>query len=416
MDPKTAVVVGADAISPLGLDLDEQWARALAGESGVGPLTRFPLSEGFPVCIAGEVPSIDHLPARYLTPREQAKWTSPLFKYALLSVDRALAASGIDIHSGIAERTAVTFGSAIGGIDAVLRADRQLAAEGKLPHPFANPNACINMVTGKISIHTGATGPITTPVAACATGAASMAIAAMLMAQDKADVAVCGAVDFPLVPPIVAGFATMKGAYEPKEGEPEGPPSAASRPFSLNRRGFVISEGAACLVLTTWEFANTHGLKPIAALAGWSMTSDAYHAVAPNQDTVQRCIAEAVADAGIPLSAVDAINAHAAATRLGDQVEFNALRVLFDGPLPPITANKSLMGHPMGAASAIETVFALKGMTDSLLPPTINYLCDPAIPLDARTGERRHVNQEFVLKNAFGFGGFNVCMVLQRLA
>ncbi|MFH1981167.1 MAG: beta-ketoacyl-[acyl-carrier-protein] synthase family protein [Pseudomonadota bacterium] len=416
MNPKSAVIIGMDAISPLGIDLDRQWESALDGVSGVGPLTRFPLPEGFPVRIAGEVDGIDHLPLPFLKPREQAKWTSPLFKYALLSVDRALAASGITITPDIAGRTAVTYGSAIGGLDAVLAADRQLMGAGKLPHPFANPNACINMVTGKVSIHTGATGPITTPVSACATGAASMIIAAMLMAQGRADVAICGAVDFPLTAPIVAGFATMNGAYEPRDGEPDGPPSAASRPFSLNRRGFVVSEGAACLILATRQFAAAHGLRPLAAVAGWSMTSDAYHVVAPRRETVQRCMAEAVADAGIAPEAVDAVNAHAAATRIGDQVEFDAMDALFGGKIPPVTANKSLMGHAMGASSAIETVFALKGMAGGQLPPTINYSPDPGIPLGTATGERRSVAQEYVLKNAFGFGGCNACIVLRNLA
>lgn len=415
MNPKTAVIVGTGAISPLGIDLDRQWQRALAGESGVGPLTRFALPEGFPVRVAGEVAPIDHLPKAFLAPREQAKWTSPLFKYALLSVDRALAASGIAITADIAARTAVTYGSAIGGTDAVLAADRQLTATGKLPHPFANPNACINMVAGKVSIHTGATGPITTPVSACATGAASMIVAAMLMAQDRADAAICGAVDFPLVAPIVAGFATMNGAYEPRDGEPDGPPSAASRPFSRHRRGFVVSEGAACLILVTRAFADAHGLRPLAAVAGWSMTSDAYHVVAPQPETVQRCMAEAVADAGISPEAVDAISAHAAATRIGDQVEFDAMHALFGGNIPPVTANKSLTGHAMGASSAIETVFALKGMADGLLPPTINYIPDPGIPLGEETGGRRSVAQEYVLKNAFGFGGCNACIVLRNL-
>ena len=235
MPNQRPVIVGMDAVSPLGLDLETQWARALEGRSGVGHLTRFSLPPGFPVAIAGQVAAIDHLDYPFLKPREQARWISPVFKYALLTTTRALAASRIDITPALAPRVAVTFSSAIGGLEAVLAADRRLMAQGKLPIPAVTPNACINMVGGRVSMHTGATGPISATITACATGATSMAIGAMFLAQGLADVAICGAVDFPLVEPIVAGFATMGGAYVPAEGAPPEPPETASRPFSLGR-------------------------------------------------------------------------------------------------------------------------------------------------------------------------------------
>jgi len=410
------VIIGFDAISPLGLDLDQQWQAALEGKSGIGPLTRFRIAADFPVRIAGQVADIDHLPYPYLKPREQAKWTSPIFKYALLSVQRALEQSGLEITPAIAPRVAVTYSSAIGGLDAVLTADRRLLADGKLPHPFANPNACINMVGGKVSIFTGATGPISATITACATGLSSLLVGAMLIAQDQADVAICGAVDFALVEPIVAGFATMNGTYAPKEGEPHSPPEAASRPFSANRRGFVLSEGAGCLLLASRAFAHTHGLKVLAELAGWSMTSDAYHFVAPNLETVQRCIAESIADAGLASADIDAINAHAASTRIGDKVERDALYGVFGSKIPPVTANKSLIGHAMGASSAIETIFALKGMAHDILPPTRNYQPDPELNLECVSAQGIACPQEFVLKNAFGFGGCNACAVFKRTA
>ena len=168
------VILGFDAVSPLGIEFESQWQRALAGQSGVGPLTRFRISDDFPVRIAGQAPSIDHLPYDFLTPRQQARWPSPIFKYALLTASRALDHSGLSITPELAPRTAITFSSAIGGMDAVLAADRKLMGQGKLPPPFVNPNACINMVGGKVSMHTGATGPITTTITACATGLTSM--------------------------------------------------------------------------------------------------------------------------------------------------------------------------------------------------------------------------------------------------
>jgi 3-oxoacyl-[acyl-carrier-protein] synthase II len=408
------VIIGFDAISPLGLDLDRQWQAALEGQSGIGPLTRFAIPDDFPVRIAGEVAAIDDLPYPFLKPREQVKWTSPIFKYALLNVQRALEHSGLEITPELAPRVAVTYSSAIGGLDAILAADRRLAADGKLPHPFANPNACINMVGGKVSIFTGATGPISATITACATGLTSLIMGAMLVAQGKADVAICGAVDFALVAPIVAGFATMNGTYLPKEGDPHGPPEEASRPFSTHRRGFVISEGAGCLLLASRAFADDHGLAARAELAGWSMTSDAHHFVAPHLDTVQRCIGESIAAAGIVPADIDAVNAHAASTRIGDKVERDALYGIFGKRMPPMTANKSLIGHAMGAASAIETIFAIRGMQSGTLPPTRNYQPDPELNLACISDQAVDCRQAFVLKNAFGFGGCNACAILKR--
>lgn len=412
-----AVVLGYDAVSPLGIDLASQWQRAVAGKSGVGPLTRFPVDSEFPVAVAGQVPPLDDAAASmpFLKPRALALWPSPLFKYAMLCVHRALEMSGIAITPEIAPRVAVTFSSAVGGQDAVLQADRRMVAEGKLPPPYANPNSCINMVGGKISILTGATGPITATITACATGLTSLLVGAMLLAQKRADVVICGAVDFALVAPIVAGFATMNGAYRRKVGKPEETPERASRPFSVDRRGFVISEGAGAVILASRDFARAHGLSHRIELAGWSMTSDAHHFVAPHLETVSRCMAEAIADAGIGADRIDSVNAHAASTRVGDQVECDALRAVFGPTPPPVTANKSLIGHAMGASSAIESIFCFLGMLDGVLPPTINYQPDPALPIDCVPEGSRRLAQRYVLKNSFGFGGCNACAVFRRV-
>jgi 3-oxoacyl-[acyl-carrier-protein] synthase II len=415
MNEKRAVIIGYDAVSPLGIDLEEQWRQAVQGQSGVGRLTRFAASDRFPVKIAGQVEAIDHLPYDFLKPREQARWISPIFKYALLTVKRALAHSGLQITPALAPRVAVTYSSAIGGLDAVLDADRKMIAREALPLPCTNANSCINMVSGKVSMLTGATGPIVSTVTACATGVTSMIMGAMLLEQNRCDVVLCGAVDFPLVEPIVAGFATMNGAYVPKEGQPEEDPTLASRPFSIHRRGFVVSEGAGCIILASEAFAKAHGLTHRIAIAGWSMTSDAYHHVAPRFETVYRCIAESIDQAGISPETVDAVNAHAASTRVGDKVEHDALQAVFGRKLPPVTANKSLIGHAMGASSAIESIFTFQGMLAGVLPPTINYRPDPEIPIDSVAQGCRTVQQTYVLKNAFGFGGCNSSVVFERL-
>ncbi len=415
MSSNAPVIIAYDAVSPLGIDLDSQWRRALDGQSGVGPLTRFELTDDFPVRIAGQAEDIDHLPYPFLKPREEARWPSPIFRYALLTVQRALDSIDLNITPELAPRVAITYSTAVGGLDALLAADRRLIGEGKLPQPWVNPNSCINMVGGKVSMLTGATGPISATITACATGLTSIITGAMLIEQGRADLAICGAVDFALTEPIVAGFATMNGAYMPKEGASEEPPQAASRPFSANRRGFVISEGAGCILVASPRFARVHGFAPKAELAGWSMTADAHHFVAPHFDTVRRCMAESIADAGIAPSAVDAVNAHATSTRVGDQIEYDALKEVFGNAIPPVTANKSLTGHCMGASSAIETILTLKSLEEQVLLPTINLQPDPKIELDLAPETGRSLSQQYVLKNAFGFGGCNSCAVFRKL-
>jgi 3-oxoacyl-[acyl-carrier-protein] synthase II len=414
-DPRP-VILGWDAVSPLGVELGDQLRRARAGESGVGRLSRFAVGPDFPVDVAGEVPAFDPAPYPFLSPRAMAHWTSPVFAHGLLVVHRALRRAGVEITPDLAPRVAVTFSTAIGGLDAVLAADREMIAHGRLPMPFVNPNSCINMVGGKVAILTGATGPCITSVTACASGATSLILGAMLLSAGNADVALCGAVDFPIVEPIVAGFATMNGAYKRKPGKADDPPARASRPFSLDRRGFVVSEGAACLVLATREFARAHGLAPRIELAGWSMTGDAEHFVAPRRDTVARCMAEAIAHAGLRPGDVQAVNAHAASTKVGDQTEADALGDVFGARVPPVSANKSQTGHAMGASSALELIFAAEGMLAGVVLPTINHAPDPAIRLDCVPEGTRALAQEHVLKNAFGFGGTNSCVVLRRVA
>jgi 3-oxoacyl-[acyl-carrier-protein] synthase II len=242
-----------------------------------------------------------------------------------------------------------------------------------------------------------------------------MIVGAMFLAQNRADVAICGAVDFALVEPIVAGFFTMNGVYNPIKGRENDPPEIASRPFSADRRGFVISEGAGAVILATREFAEAHGLRYKTELAGWGMTSDAHHFVAPYFETIRKCMLDAITDASIAPGDIAVINAHAASTRVGDKVEHEALKAIFGDALPPVSANKSLIGHAMGASSVIESIFALQGMVASIVPPTINYTPDPEIEIDCVAEGKRSLEQEFVLKNSFGFGGCNACAVFKKV-
>jgi 3-oxoacyl-[acyl-carrier-protein] synthase II len=176
----------------------------------------------------------------------------------------------------------------------------------------------------------------------------------------------------------------------------------------------VISEGAGAVILVTREFAEAHGIAYKTELAGWGMTSDAHHFVAPHLDTIKKCMLDAISDACLGPGDIAAINAHAASTKIGDKVEYDALQAIFGAALPPVSANKSLIGHAMGASSVIETVFALQGMLENILPPTINYQPDPEIKIDCIAEGKRPLDQEFILKNSFGFGGCNACAVFKK--
>lgn len=417
MKHERPLILGYDAVSPLGTDLDLQIAEALAGASGIGPLDRFSRPPDFPVTVAGQVPDFDAGPYPFLGARALNHWTSPVFKHALLVTHRALERSGVEITPDLAPRVAVTFSSAIGGLDAVIEADRQMVRSGRLPGPFVNPNSCINMVAGKVSILTGATGPIASPITACATGSTSLMLGAMFLSAGMADVCICGAVDFPLVEAIVAGFATMKGAFTHRPGESHIQPREVSRPFSVDRRGFVVSEGAAAIILASRSFAEAHGLRARHELAGWATTADANHFVAPHRPSIARCMAEAITHAGVTPRDVDAVNAHATATQVGDATEVRALVDVFgDGAkIPPVMANKSQIGHCMGASSAVETVLALESMRLSRTIPTLNYKPDPELVLDSVCTEPSTLPQEHTLKNSFGFGGCNTCLLFRRL-
>jgi len=408
------LILGYDALSCLGLDLDTQWRRGSAGVSGVGPLTRFPLREGFPVRVAGEVEALDTSPYPFLSPRAMAHWSSPIFPYTLLTVHRALLRAGVEITPALAPRVAITVGTAIGGVDALIENDRRMVAEGKLPHPFMNPNSCVSMITGKVSILTGAQGPIATTISACASGSSSMITGALYILSGMADLAICGAADFPVVEALLGGFATMNAAYREKPGQEE-PPNRTSRPFSADRRGFVVAEGAATVILASRAFCKAHGLHPRFELAGWHSTSDAHHFVAPHPPTVKACMEGALQHAGVAPEDIDSVSAHAASTRVGDRVEADMLEEVFGGRVPPAPALKGLTGHAMGASSALEVVLALEGMRRGELLPTVNLTPDPEIHLDCVTEGVRSLEQELVLKNAFGFGGCNACLVLRRL-
>jgi 3-oxoacyl-[acyl-carrier-protein] synthase II len=410
------VVCGYDMLTPLGQDLEAEWEAFAAGRSGVVRLDRFEHDDGYPVRVAGQVPAVDFSREAFWSERDAGNWFSPVIFHSMLVARRALAHAGLVITPDNAGRVGITFSSAIGGLDAMIDAESKVR-QGLTPHPFTNPNGCLNLVAGKVSILTGAKGPIFSPVAACATGAASVACAALLLRAGRADAVISGACDFPLLRSLLASFASMNGAFQGRKESDRAfsDPAKASRPFSKDRKGFVVSEGAAAVIVTTRGYADANGLPVRAVVAGIGMTSDAAHYVAPSLPTIAACMQEAIRDAGLEPGDIPAINAHAASTAVGDATEVKALRAVFgDDFRLPVSANKSQIGHTMGVSSAVELILACEGMRRGVLLPTINYDPDPAIEIDAVAEGARAFQHDVVLSNSFGFGGCNVCLVLRR--
>jgi 3-oxoacyl-[acyl-carrier-protein] synthase II len=411
------VISGYDMVTPLGTDMVHQWEAFASGRSGVDWIGRFQVPESDPVLVAGEVPGIDFSKYSFWTERDAANWFSPVIFHAMLVATRALEHAGLHIDDGNAERIGTTFSSAIGGLDAMIGAESKVRA-GLSPHPFTNPNGCLNLVGGKVSIQTGAKGPIFSPVAACATGAATVATAGMLLQTGRADAVIAGACDFPVIRSLLSSFASMNGAFKSvkKTDRSHDNPALVSRPFSGDRKGFVVSEGAAALIVTTRDYAEKNNLPVRCVVKGIGMTSDAKHYVAPNLKTIVACMRQAIEDAGLSCKDIDAVNAHAASTNVGDAVEASALLEVFgkDHQLP-ISANKSQIGHTMGASSAIELILSMEGLARGMLLPTINYNPDPKLPpLNIVTDSAKTEPHHLVLSNSFGFGGCNVCLVIEN--
>lgn len=414
--PSDIVICGYDMVTPLGTEPAAQWEAFAAGRSGVEPIHRYEVAGTDPVRVAGQVPAVDWERFDFWSERDAANWFSPVIFHSMLTAKRAVEHSGLVITEQNAGRVGITYSSAIGGLDAMIGAEEKVRLGGT-PHPFTNPNGCLNLVAGKVSILTGAQGPIFSPVAACATGAASIAAAAMMLQTGRADAVIAGACDFPVIRSLLWSFASMNGAFKSHKPTDRAydDPSKVSRPFSADRKGFVVSEGAAAFVVSTRKNAERLGLPVRAVIQGIGMTSDANHYVAPHLPTIIRCIREALADAGIEPDAIDAVNAHAASTGVGDATEVKALKEIFGDRPIPVSANKSQIGHTMGASSGIELLLAIEGVHRGVLLPTLNYEPDPKLPpIDPVADGPRRLDHGCVLSNSFGFGGCNVCLIVSR--
>ena len=407
-EPRRVVVTGLGAISPVGLDARTTWDSLVKGQGGAGAITQFDTT-GFPVRIAAEVKGFD--PAAVFGKR-RARHLDRFAQLGLVAANEAVTASGV-LEGCDRERAGVVWGSGIGGL-------RSLEDQINLLHdrapdrvsPYLTPMMIANMAAGEIAMEHGLLGPNTCTVTACAASAHGIGDAAELIRWGRADVMVAGGSEGSITPIGMAGFAAAKALSE-RNDEPE----RASRPFDRGRDGFLAAEGGAALVLEERDHAVARGAEIWAEVVGYGLTSDAFHATAPHPegDGAIRCMRMALADAGVDPSEVDYVNAHGTSTALNDLTEARAIKVVL-GDRVPVSSTKSMTGHLLGAAGALEAVASVLALRHGVLPPTINHdEPDPEIGLDVVPNEARERRVRVALSNSFGFGGHNAALVFRAV-
>lgn len=409
---RRVVVTGLGAITALGSDLEEIWEKLLQGESGVRRITHFD-PEDLPCQIAGEIQEFD--PSEYMQ-EKHARRMARASQIALASAKKALEDSSLDLQSVDRERMGVIYGTAIGGWD---RADEglQVLRERGLNrvNPFFLPSALPNMPTFHITHEIKAFGPNSTITTACATGTQAVGEAADVIRSGRADVMVTGGSEALIRYFAIAGFSTMRALPTSFNDEPE----KASRPFEAAREGFVLSEGAACLVLESMDHARSRGARIYAEVCGYASSNDAFHIAAPDPSAkgAVRTIRWALEDAGVEPAQVSYINAHGTSTPANDAMETLAIKTVFNDHAYniPISSTKSMLGHAMGASGGIEAIICALTIHHGKVHPTINYeVPDPELDLDYVPNEARALPVEIALSNSFGLGGQNACLVLRN--
>ncbi len=408
--PTRVVITGLGVITPLGNDVDTFWRRLVAGDSGVGEITRFDHSD-FKVHIAAEVKDFD--PEDYIDKRKVRRLD--LFsRYAVAAAKNAAADAQFD-PSLEAERCGAVIGSGVGGLQTLQSEIEKLIEKGPdRTNPLLVPMMIPNMGAAHVSLELGTKGPLSATCTACAAGSDAIAYAARLIRHGDAEVMFAGGSEAPISPVGVAGFAAAR-ALSTRNDDPAG----ASRPFDSGRDGFVIGEGAGCLVLESLEHAQARGAHIYAELAGAGMSSDAFHMTLPDETghSQARAMAMAMTEAGIAPGDVDYLNAHGTATGAGDVAETKAIKDAFGAHAAElaVSSNKSMIGHCLGASGAIEAVATVLTIVNSLIPPTVNLSDpDPECDLDYVPLESRFQRVDVAASNSFGFGGHNVTLVFRR--
>ena len=412
---RRVVVTGVGMITPLGFDVPSSWAALLAGENAGAPITHFDADDRYATRIACEVRDFD--PSGHLNKREVRRYDR-FAQFAVVAADEAMAHAGLEgCPPGVRpERFGVIIGSGIGGVDTYETQVRKLVRSGpRRVSPFFVPMFIPNIGSGLVSIRYGAQGPNHATVSACSSGAHAIGDALRVIQRGDADVMLAGGAEAAIVPVSIAGFASMKAMSTRNES-----PETASRPFDATRDGFVIGEGAGCLVLEALDIARARGADILGEVAGCGATADAYHITAPVPGGLgaQQAMRLALEDGGISPGEVGYINAHGTSTPYNDEVETAAIKAVLgekSARAAVVGSTKSMIGHTLGAAGAIESVISVMVLADGKIPPTTNYEHpDPECDLDYATNGMIERPVEAALSNSFGFGGHNVCLAFRR--
>ena len=407
------VITGLGVLSPVGVDADSFWNSLCAGKSGVGPITKFDVSE-FEAQIAGELKDInleDHIG------KKEARRLDEYVQFAVVATQSALDDSGLDLDAEDKERVGVVIGSGVGGIKTFEREHANLIKKGSNRiSPFFIPMMIADMAPGYVSIVHGLKGPNYTTVSACSSGAHAIGDAFRILERGDADVMISGGTESSICPMAVGGFSNMK-ALSLRNDDPEG----ASRPFDSGRDGFVLGEGAGVIILETLEHAKQRGANIYAELVGYGATADAFHMVAPheNGEGAIRAMKLALKDADLRPDDIDYINAHGTSTPLGDKIESNAIKDTFGDYAYRLAASstKSMIGHLLGAAGGVEFIATLLSVFHDKVHPTINHdTPDPDCDLNYVPNEAQEKTVRAAMTNSFGFGGHNVSLVVKKYA
>ncbi len=413
MSKRKVVVTGLGIVSPVGNTVSSAWENIISGKSGITRITRFDTSN-FTSQIAGEVKNFDI--QQYL-PAKEARRMDTFIHYGMAAAIQAVKDAGIDDVGQLdPEQIGVNIGSGIGGLPMIENTDAAYHAGGpRKISPFFIPSTIINMIAGNLSIMFGYKGPNIAIVTACTTATHSIGNSARMIEYGDADVMVCGGAESCVTPLAIGGFAAAR-ALSAHNSDPE----SASRPWDIDRDGFVLGEGAGVLVLEELEHAKRRGAKIYAELAGFGMSADAYHMTAPSDDGegAARCMSNALKNAGINTTEVDYVNAHGTSTPLGDIAETIAVKRCFGDHASKLAVNstKSMTGHLLGAAGGVEAIFSVLAIHHQIAPPTINLVNqDPQCDLDYIPNTARAMRIKVALSNSFGFGGTNGTLVFRSV-
>ena len=409
---RRVVVTGMGIISPLGIGVEDNWSAIKNGVSGIGLIKSFD-TEGFPVKIAGEVKGFD---AEQFMSHKEVKKMDRFIHFAVAASDYALKDSGYEITEKNAERVGVQVGVGLGGLPAIEKFHNIYKEKGvRKISPFFIPMVIANLASGQVSIHSGAKGPNTCVVTACATGTHSIGDAARLIQYGDADAMIAGGTESVITPLCIGGFHAAK-ALSTRNDNPQG----ASRPFDQNRDGFVIGEGCGVVFLEEYEAAKKRRAKIYGEIKGYALNGDAYHitSTAPNGEGAARCMNLALKNGRINNDEVEYINAHGTSTG-ADSMETQAIKTVFGDHANnlAVSSTKSMTGHLLGAAGGVEAIFSLLAIRDGILPPTINYSTpDPECDLDYVPNQSRELKIDIAVSNSFGFGGTNAVLVFKKIA